>query len=84
MAFAAILLIANAARMAGQERLDTTKVYTLGEVVVEENARQKALRSTMPVQTLDARRMQLAGAVQLSDAAKMFSGVTIKDSGGIG
>ena len=84
MAFAAILLIANAARMAGQERLDTTKVYTLGEVVVEENARQKALRSTMPVQTLDARRMQLAGAMQLSDAAKMFSGVTIKDYGGIG
>ena len=84
MALAALLLAIGTTRMAGQERLDTTKVYNLGEVVVEETARQKALRSTMPVQTLDAERLLRTGAVQLSDAAKMFSGVTVKDYGGIG
>lgn len=64
--------------------MDTTRIYQIDEVVVKENRRMKELRSTTPLQTLDAARLKQTGAVQLSDAAKLFSGVVVKDYGGIG
>lgn len=70
--------------MQAQVKVDTTRTYQIDEVVVKENRRIKELRSTTPLQTLDAGRLKQNGALQVSDAAKLFSGVVVKDYGGIG
>lgn len=67
-----------------QIKVDTLRTYQLDGVTVTENRRAKELRSTTPVQTLDIGRMKQAGALQVSDAAKLFSGTVVKDYGGIG
>ena len=67
-----------------QQRIDTTHVYKIDEVVVKENRKMKELRSTTPLQILNADKLRQNGAMQVSDAAKLFSGVVIKDYGGIG
>ena len=67
-----------------QIRIDTTRVYKIDEVVVKENRKMKELRSTTPLQILDVNKLRQNGAMQVSDAAKLFSGVVIKDYGGIG
>lgn len=77
--FAACAFIVNA-----QQRIDTTQIYNIQEVVVKENKKVKELRSTTPLQILNADKLKQTGALQLSDAAKLFSGVVIKDYGGIG
>ena len=67
-----------------QQQIDTTHVYKIDEVVVKENRKMKELRSTTPLQILNADKLRQNGAMQVSDAAKLFSGVVIKDYGGIG
>ncbi len=79
-----LLLICAVSPLKAQVKIDTTRVYKIGEVVVKENRRTKELRSTTPLQVLDAGKLRQSGAIQVSDAAKMFSGVVVKDYGGIG
>lgn len=67
-----------------QVKVDTARVYKIDEVVVKENRKMKELRSTTPLQVLDAGRLRESGSLQVSDAAKLFSGVVVKDYGGIG
>lgn len=56
----------------------------LPEVVVTERYSDREVRSSAPVQLLSHDQLNYLHSLQLSDAVKHFSGVTIKDYGGIG
>ncbi len=64
--------------------LQNDSVHSLREVVVSESRTAKTLRSTSPLQQLDNESLQGLSALQVSDAVKHFSGVVVKDYGGIG
>lgn len=61
---------------------DTTR--SLPEIVIVEKYQVEEVRSSSPVQKMDARRLQATNSLLLSDAVKHLSGVTVKDYGGIG
>jgi outer membrane cobalamin receptor len=67
-----------------QEKPDTTRTYSVPEVVVSERYRTREIRAAAPLQTLDRKALKNLGALQVSDAVKYFAGVTVKDYGGIG
>lgn len=67
-----------------EDKLDTTKVYNIQEVTVTEQYRNTEVRSSAPLQILSSKQIEKLNALQVSDAAKYFSGVTVKDYGGIG
>lgn len=79
-----VYLLVSCLRVSAREAADSTRVVSIDEVTVTESRRSRVLRSATPVQVLDAEGMRRLGALQLSDAVKMFSGVVIKDYGGIG
>ncbi len=56
----------------------------LPEVIIIEKGNDKEIRSTSPMQVLSRKSIQNIQAINLSDAVKHFSGVTVKDYGGIG
>ena len=56
----------------------------LPELVITEKTGDKKIRSTTPLQILSNNTIQNLNALQISDAVKHFSGVTVKDYGGIG
>lgn len=66
------------------QNADSLRVHTLGEVVIKENKKEKEFRSTTPLQVLDTKFLKQSGALLVSDAVKFFSGVVVKDYGGIG
>ncbi len=66
----------------GQVKKDS--VRKLNEVIVMSLRNPKQLQSATPLQTLNRQRLSEINAFQISDAIKFFSGVTIKDYGGIG
>ncbi len=70
--------------LSATEKLDTTKVYHIGEVTVIEQYRNSEVRSSAPLQMLSSRQIDKLNVMQVSDAVKYFSGVTVKDYGGIG
>jgi len=65
-------------------RLDTTKVYHIEEVIVTEQYRNTETRSSSPLQILSSSQIEKLNVLHVSDAVKYFSGVTVKDYGGIG
>ncbi len=79
-----LLLSFCACPLVQAQKADSTRVHTLGEVVVKETKRGKELRSTTPLQVLDANQLKQSGSLLVSDAVKFFSGVVVKDYGGIG
>ncbi len=66
------------------ERPDTTKTYEISEVTVTEQYRNTEVRASAPLQILSSKQIEKLNALQVSDAVKYFSGVTVKDYGGIG
>lgn len=66
------------------EESDTLHVRKLPVIEVSESASPSTSLSSFPVQSLTAVELQQINASQLSDAVKRFSGVTVKDYGGIG
>ncbi len=56
----------------------------LEEVVVTEKYWNREARSTAPLQLLTEKTIKNLNVLQLSDAVKHFSGVTVRDYGGIG
>ncbi|MDD4636668.1 MAG: TonB-dependent receptor [Bacteroidales bacterium] len=66
------------------EEDDTLRVHRLPVVEVIETATPSSSVSSFPVQTLSGIELDQINASQLSDAVKRFSGVTVKDYGGIG
>jgi outer membrane cobalamin receptor len=63
---------------------DTVKSHELREVEIRSALPQSSFRTTAPQQTLSADQLERSGALQVSDAVKHFSGVQVKDYGGIG
>ena len=70
--------------MFGEERLDTTKTYSIREFTVTELYRTSEVRSSAPLQILSSKKIEQLNVLQVSDAVKYFSGVSVKDYGGIG
>ena len=66
------------------EMSDTTKIHNLDEVVVTTNTKTKQSRATAPLQILTGEALEGLNAIQVADAVKHFSGVMVKDYGGIG
>ncbi|KAA6305680.1 TonB-dependent receptor, partial [termite gut metagenome] len=64
--------------------IDTTRVYPLSEVIVSERYQSHEVRAAAPVQVFSEEQLNRLNAFQLSDAVKHFTGVTVKDYGGIG
>ncbi|MDR0692566.1 MAG: TonB-dependent receptor plug domain-containing protein, partial [Prevotellaceae bacterium] len=64
-----------------QMSLDTSKVYSLHEVVV---VGQQPNAEIIPVQTLSNEMLQRLSAHSVADALRYFSGVQLKDYGGVG
>ena len=62
---------------------DSTVIHRLDEVEVR-TSRPSTFRSVAPVQTLESKDWIKMNALQVSDAAKYFSGIHIKDYGGTG
>lgn len=65
-------------------QVDTSKVYILDVVTVSASKRPSVVRSTAPLQVLRAEELSGLGIQSLADAVRRFSGVTVKDYGGIG
>ncbi|HEY6914291.1 MAG TPA: TonB-dependent receptor plug domain-containing protein [Paludibacter sp.] len=66
------------------DKPDSTKVQAIHEVTITEKQRNSEIRSTAPLQILSSKQIEKLNVLQVSDAAKYFSGVTVKDYGGIG
>lgn len=66
------------------EKLDTTKTYRIEEITITEQYRKTEIRTTAPFQTLSAKQLSKLNAFQVSDAVRYFSGVSVRDYGGIG
>ncbi|MDR1340276.1 MAG: TonB-dependent receptor [Prevotellaceae bacterium] len=77
--FTVILLLSGASRVFAQN-IDTVKVYNLGEVVIV----GYNTREIIPVQQLRGKELENLSAHSVADAIRYFSGVQIKDYGGIG
>lgn len=63
------------------EKLDTTKTYHLKEFVLTQ---RKINREVVPAQTLSGKQLEQLSVHSVADAIRYFSGVQIKDYGGIG
>lgn len=67
-----------------EEKMDTSKVYLIREITVTEKTKDTEVRSSAPLQILSSKQLEKLNSLQVSDAVKYFSGVTVKDYGGIG
>ena len=75
----------NSAKNDSQLSTDTTALsQDLDEVVVESSYTSKTTRATAPLQILTGDALKGLNAIQVADAVKHFSGVMVKDYGGIG
>jgi outer membrane cobalamin receptor len=63
---------------------DTAKVYHLEEVEIRNASSSSSYLSTAPIQILSTEKLKKISALQVSDAVKYFSGVQVKDYGGVG
>ncbi|MDR0825174.1 MAG: TonB-dependent receptor [Prevotella sp.] len=63
---------------------DSIKTQKLSEVEVSAQIKPSASRSTTPLQVIDNTEIERIGILSVSDAVRRFSGVTVKDYGGIG
>ena len=70
-------------RISGQTtaKIDTTKTYQLKEVVF---TGKTINRDVVPAQTLSGKQLERLSVHSVADAIRYFSGVQIKDYGGIG
>ena len=66
------------------QKPDSTKIYSIPEITVTEHYANNEIRSTAPLQILSSKSIDQLNVLQVSDAVKFFSGVTVKDYGGIG
>ena len=75
----------NSVKNNSQLTTDTTALsQELEEVVVESSYTSKTTRATAPLQILTSEALEGINAMQVADAVKHFSGVMVKDYGGIG
>lgn len=82
--YVVMFLLASISLHAQNQRGDTSRVYKLPEFMVIDKYHIQDVKSSAPTQTFSYKQLQLLNALQLSDAVKYFSGVSVKDYGGIG
>ena len=82
--FAIYCFLFSCSMWAQKQKVDTTHIYSIPEIIVSNPYQTKELRSATPTQTFSRNELQRMQALQLSDAVKHFAGVTVKDYGGIG
>jgi len=63
---------------------DSVTSYRIDEVTITKNDRDPEMLSSSPLQLLNRKKLKEVNSLQVSDAVKYFSGVTVKDYGGIG
>jgi len=63
---------------------DTIRTKTLPNVEVVTQVRTSTAKQTAPMQVMNKRNIERLGVQELSEAIRLFSGVTVKDYGGIG
>jgi len=70
----------------GQQKqvVDSINSHTIKEITVTEKFKNSVSRSTSPLQVLSSKKIEKLNVLQVSDAVKFFSGVLVKDYGGIG
>ena len=66
------------------QETDTLQLHQLPEVEVVSHSRIAATKQTAPLQIMDMKSIERLGVRDLSEAVRRFSGVTVKDYGGIG
>lgn len=81
---AACLLLFPVSLTAQRAAIDTTRTYSIPEVVVSDVYQTREVRAAAPTQIFSKEKLKNLNALQLSDAVKHFAGVTVKDYGGIG
>lgn len=82
-----VIVVAHSAIMplCAQEALqDSTKVEKLEELYVVESAKPSSTKGGAPVQTMDKATFDALGVQNLYEAVRSFSGVALKDYGGVG
>ena len=72
--------------LCAQEKGDsiTGKVHRISDVVIKARRTPQSVTATTPTQQLKKAEMERLGALEVSDAVRHFSGVSVKDYGGIG
>lgn len=80
----ALLLSIRGTCVFAGDKLDTTKVYSIKEIIVTEHYKKNTTRASAPLQIISSNQLGQLNALQISDAVKFFSGVSVKDYGGIG
>lgn len=63
---------------------DSIPAFRIGEVTVVSTEQTSAIQAVSPFQVLDRNNLQGLAAEQVGDAVKFFSGVVVKDFGGLG
>ncbi len=71
-------------RIWAQQITDTISGKRLNEVFVTGTAKPAVSRTTSPLQVLQGEDLEKINAFQVSDVIKYFSGVQVKDFGGVG
>ena len=66
------------------EPFDTLQTHSLDEVVVTANRHRFSVESSMPAQILTGRELEKLNTFSVADAIRYFSGVQLKDYGGVG
>lgn len=63
---------------------DSLNAKKLSEIEISAQIKPSVSRSTTPLQVIDNTEIERVGILSVSDAVRRFSGVTVKDYGGIG
>jgi outer membrane cobalamin receptor len=77
----AVLFLLAIIQASGQTAVDTARVYEIREVTVSAG---RIRREVIPVQRLDGKVLERLSSHSVADALRYFSGVQLKDYGGIG
>lgn len=67
-----------------KEPSDTLKTYSIGEVMITANRNRLETESPMPAQIISGRELEQLNSFSVADAIRYFSGVQLKDYGGVG
>ena len=63
---------------------DSVETRTISDIIITEHYKTTGIKAATPTQILTSKELSALNALQISDAVKHFSGVTVKDYGGIG
>ncbi|MGL4293813.1 MAG: TonB-dependent receptor plug domain-containing protein [Bacteroidales bacterium] len=66
------------------QKSDSIRVYELQNIEITEKARPNLTRAVVPTQILSSAQLQKLPGTHLNDALRHFSGISVKNFGGIG